>query len=152
MPPRWSFEAHVRAEPDAVYAWLADLREDDHARPAYLRGAGRADDAPASRRAILSREAGRMRVRDEWGRRSFETDVELHPEAREVRITGAYGYRGVWRARPHPEGGTRLTVEGEMAPEGFLRLVAPLMARMLRGEMRRDFEGHVADLRASLHA
>src|SRR5439155_21501752 len=53
MPARWSFEAHVDAPPDAVYAWMTDYSEDDHANERFRRGAGaKADDRTHNHRVV----------------------------------------------------------------------------------------------------
>lgn len=150
MPSRWSFEAVVAAPPDAVYAWMSDFTEDDHARPAFKRGAGvKPGDKRESRRHVVSRDGNRLRVEDSWGRERFGMDVELAPGAREVRLSGQYGYRGVWRALPHG-GATRVVSEGSLEPTGFARFFAPLFAGMLMKQMRADFDGHIEDMRESL--
>lgn len=152
MPTSWSFHAHVPAPPDAVYAWMSDFREDDHARPAFRRGAGVKDgDRRVSHRKILSREGNVVTVEDAWGRDRFTLKATLDPAAREVRLEGQYGYHGTWRAAPEGEG-TRLTSEGRLEPRGVMRLLAPLFAKAFMRQMRADFEGHVADATETLAA
>jgi Polyketide cyclase / dehydrase and lipid transport len=146
---RWRHEARLAASPDAVYAWMSDFREDDHAREAFLRGAGQKPGGAASRRTVVSRDGNRVKLRDAWGRRTFEMDVELAPQAREVRLTGEYGYRATWRAEPDGAG-TRVVSEGAFEPAGLMRLVAPLFARGFARQMEQDFRGHVEDLRSEL--
>src|SRR5581483_8174623 len=133
---RWRHEALVPASPDAVYAWMSDFREDDHA-------------GEASHRTVVSREGNRVRLHDAWGRRSFDLDVELAPEAREVRLTGEYGYSATWRAEP-AAGDTRVVVEGRLEPTGIMRLLAPLFSRGMAKQMQDDFNGHVEDMRSGL--
>jgi hypothetical protein len=150
MPRSWSFEATVDAPPDAVFAWMTDYREDDHANADFRRGAGvPADDRAHSHRVVERKDARHLVVRDEWGKERFELHVELAPEAREVRLAGAFGYRAVWRAEPLGAG-TRVSVRGELAPTGVARLFAGLFASRMEKQMRDDFHGHLADLRASL--
>jgi hypothetical protein len=151
MPARWLFSAHVAAPPDEVFRWMSDFREDDHSRPAYLRGAG-VDPSKArvsSKRTVLSREGNVIRLLDEWDGRSFKATVTLAPERREVVIEGGFGYRATWRAAPEGEG-SRVECAGEFGAKGIMRLVAPLFARSFEREMRKDFDGHVADLRETL--
>jgi hypothetical protein len=151
MPARWSFEAHVPAPPDAVFAWMSDYAPDDHANERFQRGAGvKADDRTHNHRVVARKDARHLVVRDEWGRRRFELQVELAPEAREIRLAGQMGYRGVWRAAPDGAGGTRVTSEGALEPRGALRLFAPLFAGAFVRQMKQDFDGHVADMRESL--
>ncbi|SRR5581483_2697618 len=146
---RWRHEALVPASPDAVYAWMSDFREDDHAREAFLRGSGAKPGGAASHRTVVSREGNRVRLHDAWGRRSFDLDVELAPEAREVRLTGEYGYSATWRAEP-AAGDTRVVVEGRLEPTGIMRLLAPLFSRGMAKQMQDDFNGHVEDMRSGL--
>lgn len=150
MPSAWSFAARVEAPPDDVYAWMSDFREDDHARPAFKRGAGmRPGDKRESRRAVVSREGNVVVVEDSWGRERYRLTVTLDPAAREVRLAGMYGYAGVWRAAPAGTG-TRVESEGRIAPTGLARLFAPLFARTFMKQMEADFRGHVADLAEEL--
>ena len=150
MPSSWSFEARVPAPPDAVYAWLSDYAEDDHANPRFRKGAGvKPDDRTHNRRTVERRDERHLVVHDEWGRQRFAMEVELAPEAREVRLRGQHGYRGAWRAEPDGAG-TRVVCEGRLEPTGLARLFAPLFARMLMKQMKGDFEGHVEDLRQTL--
>ena len=148
MPTRWSFEARVPAPPDAVYAWLSEYAEDDHSNERFRRGSGATDDK-RSHRVVERKDERRLVVRDEWGRQRFEMQVELAPEAREVRLTGQMGYRAVWRATPDGEE-TRVTSEGRLEPKGLMRLFAPMFAGAFMKQMKADFEGHVTDLRESL--
>lgn len=147
MSVSWSFSAHVPAPPDAVFAWVSDFREDDHARPAFLRGAGM--KAPAGRRRIVAREGNVVTLEDGMGRRAFRTRATVDAAAREVRVEGAHGYRATWRAAPEGDG-TRLTCEGALAPDGLLRLFVPLFAKGMLRQVRADFDGHVADAVESL--
>lgn len=146
---KWRHEARIAASPDAVYAWMSDLREDDHAREAFLRGSGAKPGGPVAKRTIVSRQGDRLKVHDAWGRKAFDLEVELAPVAREVRLHGGFGYRATWRAEPDGPG-TRLVVEGEMAPSGIMRLFVPLFAKGMAKEMQADFNGHVEDLRSAL--
>ena len=145
----WRYEARIEAPPDAVYAWMSDFREDDHARPAFLEGSGAKPDGRVSRREVLSRSGNRVELRDTWGKETFPMTVELVPEKRELRLTGQYGYRGAWRAEPDGAG-TRVVSEGALEPSGVMRLFAPLFAGMMRKQMGADFRGHVADMRSEL--
>ena len=149
MSGRWSFSAPVDAPPDAVYAWLTDLREDDHARPAYLRGAGAEAGARPARREVVSREGDRLVVEDHWGSRAFRVDVTLDREAREVRLEGKHGYRCVWRVVPDAPR-TRVECEGRLEPHGLTALLAPLFVPRLVRQIERDFHGHIEDLREAL--
>jgi len=150
MPRSWSFEAAVDAPPDAVYAWMTDYREDDHANADFRRGAGvSTEDRAHSHRVVERKDATHLVVRDEWGREKFELHVELAPAAREVRLSGAFGYGAVWRAEP-AGAGTRVTVRGQLAPTGFAKLFAGLFAGRMEKQMRQDFHGHLAQMRAEL--
>lgn len=148
MPLAWSFDATIPAPPERVYAWLSDLREDDHAHPAYLEGAG-ISRGKAAKRSVLPQPGGALRVVDVRGHERFVTDVTLVPEEREVRIVGPHGYRATWRAQPEA-GGTRVVCEGALAPTGLLRFLVPLFAKGMLRQTRRDFDGHVAHLRHDL--
>lgn len=151
MPRTWSFEATLDAPPDAVYAWMTDYQEDDHANAAFKRGSGAAADDRAHSHRVVERAAdGRhLVVRDEWGRQKFELEVELAPDAREVRLTGAFGYSAIWRATPDGAG-TRVRVDGQLAPTGFAKLFAGLFAGKMGTQMRQDFDGHVEQMRSEL--
>lgn len=150
MSLTWRHEARIDAPADAVYAWMTDFREDDHAREAFVRGAGREAGAKdASRREVVSRQADRVQVRDTWKGRVFEMEARLDPQAREVHLTGAYGYRATWRALPEA-GGTRLVVEGAIEARGVAGLFANLFGKRMLRDMEADFRGHVADAREML--
>ena len=148
-PLAWSQSARIAAPPVAVFAWLRDLREDDHSRPAFLRGAGLKEGAHARREVRW--EGDEARVRDSWGARSFELRVRVDEARRELRLRSEHGYESVWRAEP-ADGGTLLVVEGRLAPRGLAALFVPLFARRFRDQLDRDFRGHVADARESLEA
>src|SRR5882672_10731032 len=151
MPARWSFEAHVDAPADAVYAWMTDYSEDDHANDRFRKGAGvEAEDRTHNHRVVERKDERHLVVRDEWGRRRFEMQVELGPDAREVRVTGGFGYRATWKAAPDGGGGTRVTSEGGLAPSGVMRIIAPLFAKSMAKQMEDDFNGHVNDMREAL--
>ncbi|MCA1813732.1 MAG: SRPBCC family protein [Halobacteriales archaeon] len=149
MPSRWSFEAEVAASPDDAYAWMTDYTADDHGSPAFLKGSGMKPSGKASVRRIKARAGNRLDIEDAWGRQRFETTVTLVPGSREVRIEGQWGYRSTWRALP-AKGGSRIVCEARLEPSGAARLLAPLFARMLMGQMRADFQGHVAEMRHDL--
>lgn len=152
MPTSWSFQAHVPAPPDAVYAWMSDFREDDHARPAFRRGAGvKEGDRKVSHRKVLSREGNVVTLEDSWGRERFPMKARLDPARREVRLEGQYGYHGTWRAEPDGSG-TRLVSEGRLEPKGVMRLLAPLFAKAFLKQMQADFNGHVEDAKEELAA
>lgn len=151
-PVTWVFEGRVPASPDAVYAWLSDFCEDDHARPAYLRGAGmREGKHVKGTRRVLAHDGNTVTIEDRWGFRSFRTRVTLDPEQRALHIAGDNGYGATWSAIPEGAG-TRLIVEGRLAPTGVVGLAVPLFARGLRHQMEQDFLGHLEDLRSSLAA
>lgn len=150
MATRWSFEARVPAPPEAVYAWMSDYREDDHAREAFRRGAGvKPDDRRASQRRIVRRDGNRLVLEDTWGGQRFSLHVELRPSAHEIHVKGAYGYRAVWTAKADA-GGTLVRCEGSMEPTGLLRFVAPFFAKAFVKQMQADFDGHVAEMRVDL--
>ena len=153
MPKSWSFQARVAAPPDAVYAWMHDYQPDDHANADFQRGANvpPKDRAKRNHRVVERKDERRLVVRDEWGRQKLEMEVELAPEAREVRLRGQFGYRGVWKATPDGAG-TLVTSEGRLEPTGFARLFAPLFAGAFMKQMRADFDGHVEDMRTDLKA
>ncbi len=151
MAPRtWAFRAPIAAEPSAVYAWLAQFRQDDHDTPAFLAGSGqpRNQKRPATRKVTVLSPT-QVRLVDTWNGRSFESTVTLDPSANLVRIDGQYGYHATWAALP-AAGGTLLTVEGSLAPRGLQALLVPLFTRGLEKEMAADFNGHLADLKNSL--
>lgn len=144
---QWRFEDTIDATPDAVYAWMCDFQPNDHSREAYLRGAKARPQA--SLRTVVSREGNHVKLHDAWGKEAIDLDVRLAPPEREVRVTGPWGYRATWRALPGPAG-TRLVVEGELAPSGIMRLFAPLFAGRMRRQMEEDFRGHLEDARETL--
>ena len=150
MARTWRFKARIDAPPEDVYRWLVDFRPDDHARPAFKRGAGVRHDTRGSVRTVVARDADRVVIEDTWGRQRFR--VEAFPDAihRQVRLVGQYGYEGVWRAEEADGGATRLTVTGTMAPRFPVSLFMGLFWRRLERDMRNDFNGHVEDLRESL--
>lgn len=149
MPSAWSFQAYVDARPEDVFAWLSDFTEDDHARPAFRRGAGvDPKDTRISKRTV-TRDGARLIVKDTWGRESFELVATLHPDAREVHLEGQYGYRGIWRAVPEGKG-TRVESIGRLEPKGIMRILSPLFARAFMKQMQADFDGHVEDAREAL--
>lgn len=150
MPATWSFEAQVPAPPDVVYAWMSDYADDDHANDRFQRGSGAKPDGKHNHRVVERTDARHLVIRDEWGRQTFETRVELAPEAREIRLTGQFGHRGVWRAASDGAGGTRVTSEGALAPTGVMKLFAPLFAKKMLAQQKADFDGHVADMRETL--
>lgn len=154
MPPvRWHHDALIAAPPEAVYRWMVDFREDDHDRPAFRRGAGIPQDAPSggSRRQIVSREGSVVTIKDSWGRRGMTMKAKLDEAARTVTLDGEMGYHSVWRAAPEGNA-TRLSVSGEMAPNGLFGLLMPLFRGRFLKQMAQDFEGHVEDLRESVGA
>lgn len=153
MPKTWSFRARVEAPPDAVYAWMSDHQPDDHGNADFQRGArtSEKDRAKRSHRVVERKDARHLVVKDEWGRQTFEMEVELAPEAREVRLRGQFGYRGVWKATPDGSG-TVVTSEGRLEPTGFAKLFAPLFAGAFMKQMQADFDGHLEDMQTDLKA
>ena len=153
MPRSWAFEARLDAPPDAVYAWMTDYQHDDHANAHFQRGSKSSpkDRAKHNHRVVERRDERHLVVQDEWGRQTFRMEVELAPEAREVRIKGQFGYRGVWKATPEGAG-TLVTSRGALEPTGFAKLFASLFASAFMKQMRADFEGHVEHMRAELKA
>lgn len=148
-PVTWSRSALVPASPDVVFRWMSDFRDDDHARPAFKRGAGvKEDGKPGSKRTVLSRDGNVVRLRDEWGRRRFDLTVTLDERSRSVTIDGEHGYRSVWRAVAEGAG-TRVNASTTLAPRGLFGLVAPLFAGSFRKGLDQDFAGHIADLEES---
>jgi hypothetical protein len=83
------------------------------------------------------------------GRKRFRCRVTLHPELREMRITGDFGYESAWRASPAPEG-TRVAVDGRVAARGVAAAFMALGKASFLREMQADFNGHIEDLRESL--
>lgn len=148
MALEWRHAAHVAADPDAVYGWLTDYTEDDHASDAF-RAAADAKGKPA-KRAIVSRNAREVVLEDQWGGKRARTTARLEPASRTVRVTGDFGgYESVWRAVPE-RGGTRVEMEGRMAPTGLFKLLMPLFAKSALSETEKDFRGHIAALEADL--
>lgn len=142
----WRHETFVPVDADRAYAWMIDFREDDHARPAFKRGAGvKPGDKSTSKRVILSREGDVVKLKDTWAGNTFELTVTLDRPARALTIDGKWGYRARWSVEP-AVGGARLRVEGEMAPGGLMGLLVPLFAGGMRKDMEKDFRGHVADM------
>jgi polyketide cyclase/dehydrase/lipid transport protein len=146
----WDLDATVRAPPDVVYAWMTDFREDDHRSPAFRRGAKvRENDPRDAKRVVVARKGNEVTLEDTWGRQRFRTTATLDGAQRTITIRGEFGYQAVWRAAP-VAGGTRISIEGRMAPGGVFGLLLPLFAKKMRQQTEDDFRGHVADLEASL--
>lgn len=140
----------MAADPAVVFAWLTDYREDDHARPAFFRGAGTPPKKQRpSRRRVVSRAGNTLEIEDAWGRKRFRAKVTLTPARYELRIQGDFGYDATWTARPSG-GGTRLEVRGTVAPGGLAGALMGLARRSFLREMEADFRGHVEDLRESV--
>lgn len=146
----WAQKAHVRASPERVWAWMTDYSEHDHASPAYRQAVGAGADHRA-KRTIVSRTPTTVVLEDRWGGKQFRSTVTLDPAARTLRIDGGWGYTATWRAVPE-RGGTRVEVEGRMAPGGLFGLLLPLFGKKMREESEKDFRGHVAELEADLGA
>ncbi|MHB8604313.1 MAG: SRPBCC family protein [Thermoplasmatota archaeon] len=150
MPVEWNYAAHVRAAPDAVFAWMTEFTEDDHTRPAFRRGAGMTRPVDrGSTRKIVSSQGDVVRVEDPWGGRGMPMKVTIDRAARATHLEGQWGYRSTWRAVADGDG-TRVEVEGELAPPGLMRLFSGLFAGKMKKDLEADFNGHIADLRESL--
>lgn len=145
----WRFSDVIHAPPDAVYGWLSDFREDDHARPAFKRGAGvEASDRRPSKRTVLSQNGRVIRIEDTWGRQKHTSTVTLDPGTHSIRIQGGMGYDSTWRAI-EDAAGTLLEVEGKMG-RGLVGSIMTLFAGRIRKGMEDDFRGHAEDLREAL--
>lgn len=145
----WAQSAHVAAPPERVFAWMTDYTEHDHASEAYRRAVG-AREAEAKRK-VVSRQGPTVVLEDTWGGRQFRSTVTIDAAQRTLRIDGGWGYTATWRAVPE-RGGTRVEVEGRMAPSGLFGLLLPLFGKKMREESLTDFRGHIADLQADLGA
>lgn len=98
----------------------------------------------------MERAPGVLVVEDQWGRgNKARLTARLDAARREVALEGQWGYRATWRAEPDGSG-TRLLVEGSVAPGGLLGLLMPLFRKGMLRQMRADFDGHLADLREGL--
>jgi len=147
---RWDFAVDVEADPAVVFAWLTDYGEDDHARPAFFRGAGTPPKRQrAARRTVVARVGDTVEIEDSWGRRRFRAKVTLAPARNELRIEGDFGYDATWSARPSLNG-TRLEVRGTVAPGGLAGALMRLARKSFLRQMEADFNGHVEDLRESV--
>lgn len=147
----WTFDRFVPIEPDRAYAWLTDYRSDDHARPAFRRGALATEkEAAKSKREIIARHDDGVTLRDTWKGRTWEVRVRHDKTARTITMEGKGGYRATWRVTENP-GGARIHVEGALDVRGLTRILAPLFAKGMTQEMRRDFDGHMADIVSELN-
>ena len=150
---KWSNSAQVKFPPDAVYAWMTDFQEDDHGRPAFIKGSG----APAkvykkpSKRTIVSRSGNNVKILDVWGGRTYDMDLELVPLDRTIIMKSQWNYHAVWKAVPH-EGGTKVEAEVDMKVGGFAGLVMGLFKKKFYRDLSYDFNGHISDLQDSLGA
>lgn len=143
----WRVSELIEGSPDAVWAWMTDFSQDDHATEAYRRGAG-VKKPRASSRTILSREGNVLRIEDRDGASKYVQTVTLHPERRAVHIAGQMGYDATWTATPEGQA-TRLTVQGRMG-SGLVGSLMRLFRVQLQRGMEKDFRGHVEDLRETL--
>jgi hypothetical protein len=146
-PLTWSKSQHVNATPDRVYEWMTDFQEDDHGRPAFIKGSGatKTYTKKPSKRTIVSREGNNVKIKDEWGGRTFEMDLELMALDRTVKMTGPYGYEAVWKAVPD-EGGTKVEAAISLSPKGFFRFIMGFFKKRFFRELEQDFQGHIADM------
>lgn len=148
---QWSQSSRVKASPDTVFAWMTDFQEDDHGRPAFVKGSGapKKYTKKPSKRTIVSRDGNKVRIHDEWGRRKFDLDLELIPLDRTVDIKGPMGYHAVFKAVPD-EGGTKVEASVAFEVKGFWGLLFGLFKKKFYRELNQDFAGHVADLENDL--
>lgn len=144
----WRASGTVRADPDAVYAWMTDFTADDHGSEAYLRGSGQKKPKKPGVRTILSREGNVLRIEDNWGGSTYRQTITLDPATRSYRIESGMGYHATWRAVPEG-GGTRVEVEGRMG-RGIVGALMGLFAKPIRRGMEDDFRGHLEELRETL--
>jgi hypothetical protein len=148
---KWTKSAHVPFPPDTVFEWMTDFQEDDHARPAYVKGSG----APAkftkkpSKRTIVSRSGNTVKLSDLWGGRTMEVDLTLVPLDRTVNMKGPWNYQAVWKAVPDA-GGTKVEAEVAMKVGGFAGFLMSLRKKSFYRQLDYDFAGHMSDLQDSL--
>ena len=131
---------------------MTDFRPDDHTSAAFRRGAGVPEGKAVKKgdgRKILSRGPDEVVLEDTWDGQTMRMRVGLDPKARTVTLDGQMGYHAVWRAEPDGDG-TRLVVEGRMAPGGLFGLLLPLFKSRFLKQMGQDFAGHLEDLKESL--
>jgi hypothetical protein len=149
---KWTKSARVPYPPDTVFEWMTDFQEDDHGRPAFVKGTG----APAkkytkkpSKRTIVSRSGNNVKILDYWGGRTYDMDLELVPLDRTVNMKGPWNYQAVWKAVPD-EGGTKIEAEVGIKIGGFAGLLMGLFKKKFYRDLEYDFAGHMSDLQDSL--
>jgi hypothetical protein len=149
----WTKSARVNFPPDLIFEWMSDFQEDDHGRPAYIKGSG----APAkyskkpSKRTIVSRSGNNVKIHDQWGGKQFDMDLELAPLDRTIKMSGAWNYRAVWKAVPD-SGGTKVEAEVTIRAGGLAGLLMALFMgkKKFYRQLDYDFAGHMSDLQDSL--
>ncbi len=150
-PLHWTKATRVNVPPDAVFAWMTDFQEDDHGRPAFVKGAGspKTYTKKASKRTVVSRSGNMVSIHDEWGGRKFDMELELVPLDRTVNMKGPMGYTAVWKAIPDA-GGTKVEAIVSLNMKGFWGLLAPLFRKKFYRDLEHDFNGHISDLQDSI--
>ncbi len=138
---RFEIERTVPFPRDSVFSWWTDFREDDH----------RHSDSPArSTRLIFRRSGNEIWLRDRATRPApvtIDEHVTLDPPngyAVEARYPGA-DVRYAYRFDPDAHG-TRVTLEAEVMPRGFGRILVPLAAAWSRRYAARDLDFHLEQM------
>lgn len=146
-PLNWSKTAHVNIPPDTVFAWMTNFQEDDHGRPAFVKGSGapKKYTKKQSKRTVVSSKGNHVSIHDEWGGRKFDMELDLVPLDRTVNMKGPMGYVAVWKAVPD-EGGTKVEAHISLPMRGFWGLLAPLFRKKFYRDLEYDFNGHISDL------
>jgi hypothetical protein len=148
---KWSKSAQVPFPPDAVFAWMTDFQEDDHGRPAFVKGSGapKKYTKKPSHRQVLERSGNSVHILDKWGGRTYDMRLELKPLDRSVEMKGPWNWHAVWKAAPH-EGGTKVEASVDMRVGGFAGLLMSLFKKSFYRDLEYDFNGHISDLQDGL--
>ncbi|HWG92056.1 MAG TPA: SRPBCC family protein [Candidatus Thermoplasmatota archaeon] len=130
--------------PEAAYGWWTQFQEgcDDHRFFRMPEGSGRRllRVTPSE---VEMEDAGRIL----WIP-FIERTLALLDPPRAVHLRGRNSFsefRGTYHFLPHPEG-TLVRFEGDVFPLGFLAILSPLGAPLVRAFVRKDLQGHVKEL------
>ena len=122
----------INAPAEAVYAYVSDPANDVHWRTGVTES-GLTTEPPLGPDA-----EGFVKVGEQIGRwkvTSIEPGVSVDWDLTEGPYAGTGGYR-----LEDASGGTRFTLVADVEPQGFLRLLGPLFARMGRKQNQADVE------------
>ncbi len=135
----FSFERTVNAKPEEFYRWWSDFTPQDHSGPNWP------TDMKAER-TILEQDEGHAVIRDRFRRMELSSRVTKRPpnvmetevSSRGVRSKG----RSVLSAVPE---GTKVQVDVDFMPQGFAKLLFPLIKGRVHRMLQDDLERHIKD-------